>query len=122
MKDNTERLVSDFRFAALPQHLRGLTPMGKVTEAGARVLEKYNGLAIEYISNPLVYGVQFRNIGKVEHKTLLRLFLGGHVRVFRKDGPLGTRHIGGDAKFHYVVYSANRLLLDSFDSMNPFDK
>lgn len=81
--------------------------MGKVTEAGARVLAKYDGVALEYVSNPLVYSNVFRYIGKVEHKTLLRLFLGGHVQVFRKDGPLGVRTIGGEAHYHYVIKANN---------------
>lgn len=106
--DVTEQIVADVRYArTLPAHLRNLRPATKLTPAGRAVLDTIDGTRLGYVSNPLVYESTFRHWPKQRHKTLLRLLLGGHVRVLRVDGPLPGEHlpgrVGAHADNHYLL-------------------
>jgi hypothetical protein len=111
-EDVTDRFNSIITtsFASIPQYLKGLKPMTKLTPAGRRVLAKFDGQELGYISKAPVYDDPVKRLKKTEHKTLIRLLLGKHLRLIKVDGPLPGDHrpsrIGTDALWHYVLRKA----------------
>ncbi len=105
--DVTSTIVSDLRSGYLPVHLRGLSPAPKITPAGRTMLQQIDGLLLGYTSNPLAYDEAVRGFTKQQHKTLLRLLLGGFVQVFRVSGPLPGVHkqsrVGAHGQAHYML-------------------
>lgn len=111
-EDVTKSTVEDMRFSPSPL-MRGLSPMAKVTPMGQRVLEKFSGMKLAAVSNPVLYDDPFRYAPKVEHKTLIRLVLAGRMRVLRIEGSLkdfedlsGHHRVGGAQGFHYELRAA----------------
>lgn len=107
--DVTEQLAADLRTSyGLSREFLRLTPMEKLSKAGARVLEMCDGLKLGYVSKAPVYDEAVRDgLTLTERKVLVRLVLGGLIRVIRVCGPLPGEHragrIGARAEFHYVL-------------------
>lgn len=100
--DATEKISREMQspYGTGPRHLLGLKPMVKITPAGERVLTKFDGTVMGYVSKPLYYSKEFRYLKKPEHKTLVRLVLAGHMRVFERFGSVDeTPH----SEYHYVL-------------------
>jgi hypothetical protein len=111
-EDVTDRFNSEITssFVVLPAHLKGLKPMTKLTPAGKSVLAKFDGQELGFVSKAPVYDDAVKRLKKVEHKTLIRLLLGKHLRLIKVDGPLPGVHkpsrIGADNLYHYVLRKA----------------
>jgi hypothetical protein len=107
MEDVTTTIISNTRHAVVPSHLRLLAPAPKITPTGRKVLKLVHDMRIGFVSNPLVYEDSFRHWPKVQHKTLLRLLLGGFLQVYRVNGPLPGNHprsrIGAHSISHYLL-------------------
>lgn len=109
-EDVTDAMGREIRNGVLPQHLRNWIVAESLTPARKRVLEKFDGIKLAYVSNPLIYDRAFRNASKAEHKALVGLVLGGYMRVFRIPGGLpvetfatASDRIGAGAEFHYEL-------------------
>lgn len=104
--DVTEQTIRDLQIGC-PAHLRGLLPAPRVTSLGRSVLDAVHGMRLGFVSHAVVYGAPLDRWPKRRHKTLLRLLLGGHVRVLRVPGPLPGEHppsrVGAHADHHYLL-------------------
>ena len=109
-EDVTDAMAREIRTGLLPQHLRNWVVAENLTPARKRVLEKFDGIKLGYVSNPLIYDRAFRSTGKAEHKALIGLVLAGHMRVFRIPGKMPVSsfatpgsYIGAEEEFHYEL-------------------
>lgn len=104
-EDVTDRIVSQYTNRLRRLRLGAIKPMTKITDAGRRVLEKFDDLTLGYVSNPLMFDESVKRLPKRDHKTLIRLILGGHMRIMRIPGDLPGNHkdsrIGAKAGYHY---------------------
>ncbi len=85
-----------------------LTPMKKITPKGIKIRDRFNGHLMGFVSEVLIYDSSLRYLSKRDHNTLLRLVLGGHLRLIRKDGPLPgeppqSRRVGANLSNHYQL-------------------
>ena len=87
MTDRTDSLISDANYHR-PQHLRAVKPAKSLTPTRLAVLRKLHGMRIDSVSNAVLYARQLRALKPVEHKAALALLLAGHLRVYRKPGPV----------------------------------
>lgn len=102
--------MSELRYAPLPQHLRGVKPAKvKLTPLQASVADKLNGMALPFVSKPLVYSKEIWDLPALERKAAFALLMGGALRIYQVYGssPLTVRkQTGSDASSHYVVERA----------------
>lgn len=105
-EDVTERMAYELRNFRGPQFAK-LTPMTRLTPAGAIVLQRHDGMRLAHVSMPLIYDDPVWRMPKTPHKTLIRLVLGGHMRVYRVLGPLPGDHppsrVGARSHVHYLL-------------------
>jgi hypothetical protein len=108
-KDVTEAIARELRHGhTVPIQLRQMKSMDKLTPAGRRVLAEWSGVRLGYVSRALVYDQRIRrHIDRRDHKTLIRLVFGGHLRVVRVARPLPGDHppsrVGAHEPYHYEL-------------------
>lgn len=109
MVDCTDDILSQLTYAYRPAHLRDIKPTKSVTPARKALLVRLHGLKLAAVSNCLIYDNAIRALNRTEQKMVLALALGGHLRVFRVQGPLPGVHekskIGAHDVYHYELRS-----------------
>ena len=119
MRDVTDKMVTEHRYSSVkPPSFRSIrpAPTGKPTPNRERVLGLCHGLRLGFISRPLFYDdVFYKGAGRWstrDHKTLLELLYGGHLKVFQMPGDLPGEHplssVGTKAGQHYLLTDARK--------------
>lgn len=112
MTDVTDSIQSELMsHVAIPGYLRNLRPLEKITPNASIIMGMVDGWRLSFISRAVIYDQAMRRLDKNQHKMLIRLILGGHIRVMRELGPLPNPHknqIGSDGMYHYILTTSNK--------------